>query len=284
MTPLAHTLQTLPPCAVAVLGAPYDAASSFLRGPAQAPRRVRDVLHAGSSNWCSEDGEDLSTRTDWRDVGDLEVGAGEQARAAIEQAIGQLLQRGARVLTLGGDHSITSPILRAYAAAYPELSIVHIDAHPDLYDNFEGDRYSHACPFARIMEEGLAQRLVQVGIRTMNPHQRAQAQRFGVEVIDMREYESHPGRRFDLGTPVYVSLDLDALDPAFAPGVSHHEPGGFSVRDVLNILWNIGDPIVGADIVEYNPVRDHADQTAMVAAKFYKELVALLLRDAATGK
>ncbi len=282
MTSFAQTVQTLPPIVVAVLGVPYDAASSFLRGPALAPQRIRAVLRAGSSNWCSEDGTDLGARSEWRDVGDLELGTGEQARATIEQSVGQLLQRGARVLTLGGDHSITYPTLRAYAATYPQLSILHIDAHPDLYEDFEGDRYSHACPFARIMEEGLVKRLVQVGIRTMTPHQRAQAQRFGVQVIEMRSY--HPALALTFSGPVYISLDLDALDPAFAPGVSHHEPGGFSVRDVLNILWNTSAPIVGADIVEYNPTRDHADQTAMVAAKFYKELVARLLRDAATGK
>jgi arginase family enzyme len=180
-------------------------------------RRIRAVIHAGSSNWCTEDGTDLSGRTDWRDLGDLEPLAGDGVRAAIEQAVSALLQRGARVLTLGGDHSITYPIMRAYAAAHPGLSMLHMDAHPDLYDDFAGDRYSHACPFARIMEEGLVTRLVQVGIRTMNPHQRAQAERFGVEVISMRDYR--PGMTFDLGGPVYVSLDLDALDPAFAPGV-----------------------------------------------------------------
>jgi arginase len=129
------------------------------------------------------------------------------------------------------------------------------------------------------MEEGLAQRLIQVGIRGMNPHQREQVRRFGVEVIAMRDYQ--PGLSLQLDGPVYISLDLDALDPAFAPGVSHHEPGGFSVREVLNILWSVRVPVVGVDLVEYNPVRDHADQTAMVAAKFYKELVALLLRSSA---
>ncbi len=276
MTSSAFSLEAQTPCAVAVLGVPVDENSSFLRGPALAPRRIRDVLHAGSSNWCTEDEEDLCARTDWRDVGDLEPGSGEQSRAAIEQAIARLLAQGSQVLTLGGDHSITYPILRAYAATYPDLTILHIDAHPDLYDTFEGQRFTHASPFARIMEAGLAKRLVQVGIRAMNPHQREQARRFGVEVIAMRDY--HPGLALDLQGPVYVSLDLDALDPAFAPGVSHHEPGGFSVRDVYTLLMSVGMPIVGADIVEYNPVRDHADQTAMVAAKFYKELLALLLR------
>lgn len=268
--------EALQPGSVAVIGAPLDENSSFLRGPALAPRRIRDVLHAGSSNWCTEDGVDLSARTDWRDLGDLALSGGEGALPAIEQAVARLLQRGCRVLTLGGDHSITYALVRAYAAAYPGLTILHIDAHPDLYDDFEGRRFSHASPFARIMEEGAVKRLVQVGIRAMNPHQQAQAQRFGVEVIAMRDY--HPGLALDLDGPLYISLDLDALDPAFAPGVSHHEPGGFSVRELLALLGRVKAPLVGADIVEYNPVRDHADMTAMVAAKFYKELVGRLLR------
>ncbi len=92
----------------------------------------------------------------------------------------------------------------------------------------------------------------------------------------MREYQ--PGKPLDQYGPVYVSLDLDALDPAFAPGVSHHEPGGFSVREVLQLLAGIEGTVVGADVVEYNPIRDHADMTAMVAVKFYKELVGYLLR------
>nr|NIV28320.1 agmatinase [Anaerolineae bacterium] len=147
-----------------------------------------------------------------------------------------------------------------------------LDAHPDLYDEIEGNRYSHGCPFARIMEESLVTRLVQVGIRTMNPHQRAQAERFGVEVHEMRDWR--PGTAFDFGGPVYLSLDLDVLDPAFAPGTSHHEPGGLSTREVLELIQNLRAPIVGADIVELNPKRDPLGITAMAAAKLLKEVVA----------
>lgn len=125
------------------------------------------------------------------------------------------------------------------------------------------------------MEQQLATRLVQVGIRTMNPHQRRQAERFGVEVIEMRNW--HPEVALGLAGPVYLSLDLDALDPAFAPGVSHHEPGGFTTRDVVNIIQNLESPIVGADIVEFNPERDPVGVTGMVAAKFLKEIVAQML-------
>src|SRR6185503_18721469 len=101
--------------------------------------------------------------------------------------VGALASSGARVMALGGDHAITYPVLRAQAAAYPGLTIVHFDAHPDLYDEFEGDRLSHASPFARIMEQKLAARLVQVGIRTLNAPQRAQVARFGVELVEMKD-------------------------------------------------------------------------------------------------
>jgi arginase len=188
-----------------------------------------------------------------------------------------LLAGGVRPLALGGDHSITYPVVRAVHRRHPALTILHIDAHPDLYDEFEGNRLSHACPFARIMEERLARRLVQVGIRTMNDHQRRQADRFDVEVIDMAAWEG--GRRPAVGGEVYLSIDLDGIDPAFAPGVSHREPGGLSVRDVITLVHQTGGTLVGADIVEYNPRQDVSGVTAVVAAKLVKEVAGRLLAD-----
>ncbi|MFQ5568491.1 MAG: agmatinase [Rhodothermales bacterium] len=265
----------LRPGTVAVLGLPTDENSSFMRGPALAPPRIRDALHSGSANLCSESGLDLSTDPRWRDLGDLNLGEDADARAQIEGTVGTVLDRGARVLALGGDHAVTYPVIRAYGKRYDALNILHLDAHPDLYDTFEGSRYSHACPFARIMEEGLVARLVQVGIRTMNPHQRAQAERFGVEVIEMRHW--HPDQRVAFEGPVYLSFDMDVLDPAYAPGISHHEPGGFSTREAFRIIQNLEAPLVGADIVEFNPVRDPVGITAMTAAKLLKEIAAKML-------
>ena len=275
MTDCTSNLDRLAPGMVAVIGLPLDENSSFLRGPALAPPRIREALHSGASNLCAETGVDLGASPHWQDVGDLALSSGAEALAQIEQALDQLLARDARVLSLGGDHSVTYPILRAYAIKHPKLTILHLDAHPDLYDEFEGNRHSHACPFARIMEQGLAARLIQVGIRTMNPHQRQQAERFGVQAIEMRDGKPTPV--LDLDGPVYVSLDLDVLDPAFAPGVSHHEPGGLTTREVLGILHNLQATVVGADLVELNPTRDPTGVTATVAAKFYKEIVALML-------
>jgi agmatinase len=260
---------------VAVVGMPLDENSSFMCGPAQAPPRIREALHSGETNLSAESGIDLGSATGWLDVGDLELASGAAAFAEIETAIASLLERDTRVLSLGGDHSITYPIVRAYATRYERLNILQLDAHPDLYDEFEGNHVSHACPFARIMEEDLCARLVQVGIRTMNPHQREQAARFGVEVLEMRDWR--PGDKLEFNGPLYLSLDMDVLDPAFAPGVSHHEPGGLSTREVIRLIQDQQAPIVGADIVEFNPERDVVGITAMATAKLLKEILARML-------
>ena len=126
------------------------------------------------------------------------------------------------------------------------------------------------------MEEKLARRLLQVGIRTMNGHQAEQAKKFGVEVITMSQLERFADLKLE--GPLYISFDVDVLDPAFAPGVSHYEPGGMSVREVLTCIQSLQVAIVGADIVEYNPVRDHHTQTAMVCAKVLKEIAAAMMR------
>jgi agmatinase len=263
---------------VALLGMPWDAHSSFLRGPALAPRQIRAALYSGAMNRCAENGHDLGADPRWRDVGDLAIPAGDDASlATISGAATSVLERGARVLALGGDHSVSFPLLRAYGAAYHGLTVLHLDAHPDLYDELDGDRLSHACPFARALEEGRIARLVQVGIRTLNPHQREQARRFGVEIIEMRDWR--PGLDLRLSGPLYLSLDLDALDPAFAPGVSHHEPGGFTTRDVLGIIQSLPAPLIGADLVEFNPIRDLSGITAALAAKLVKEILAQMLHD-----
>ncbi|MFZ6010004.1 MAG: agmatinase [Bacteroidota bacterium] len=260
---------------VVAIGIPLDENSSYLKGPAAAPARIREAYHSDSANYCAEDGTDLEQYKKWKDLGDLKLSPMPDAFVQIEQAVSDQLDQGNKVLSLGGDHSVTYPAVKAFSKKYSDLNILHIDAHSDLYDHFGNNKFSHACPFARIMEERLARRLVQVGIRTLNPLQRAQADKFGVEIIEMKNWQDT--MRFDFGGPLYISLDLDAIDPAFVPGISHYEPGGFSVRQVLSIIQNLKANLVGADIVELNPARDIQNMTAMVAAKFYKELLIKLL-------
>ncbi|MGB5508869.1 agmatinase family protein [Robiginitalea sp.] len=256
--------------ALGIRGICYDSGSSYLKGPAGAPTLIRKALRSGMMNLYTETLGDLSS---WEtsDLGDFEI----QNYLDIEGLTREHLTRKPKLFTLGGDHSITYPIVKAYAGNHQKLDLLQIDAHPDLYQHYEGDPYSHACPFARIMEEGLAQRLVQVGIRTLNPHQKEQAERFGVEMYTMPG--GLPELPLQFSNPVYVSVDIDALDPAFAPGVSHRESGGLTPREVITLLQSIEGEVVGADLVEYNPLRDLDGMTSEVGAKLMKELLGLLL-------
>jgi arginase len=257
-----------------LVGVPFDANSSYLRGAAGAPAVIRSAFHSSSSNYWSELGVDLGAEGIYEDAGDLQFG--QDAFAEIESSVGELVDRGLRPLSLGGDHSITFPLVRAVSKRVPDLTILHFDAHPDLYDDFENNRHSHASPFARIMEEKLAKRLLQIGIRTLNRHQREQAERFGVEIIEMRNVPAL--EKMKVQGPVYISFDMDVLDPACAPGISHREPGGMSVREAISHLHAIEGQIVGADLVEFNPAQDVSNVTAMVAAKLVKELLGIMIQ------
>jgi len=254
---------------ITIQGINWDEKSSYQQGPAKAPALIREALHAGSMNLCTEAGVSID-HSGVTDAGDFAI----TEYFDIEKITAKHLAKGNKIFTLGGDHSITYPIIKAHAAHYPKLDVLQIDAHSDLYDHYEGDPYSHACPFARILENGLAARLVQVGIRTLNPHQAEQAERFGVEIHQMYDLDLKALPRFE--NPLYLTLDLDGIDPAFAPGVSHHEPGGLTSREVINLIQNLDAKLVGADIVEYNPDRDVNGMTAFLAAKLMKELLGKL--------
>ncbi|NAS13531.1 agmatinase family protein [Poritiphilus flavus] len=255
---------------ITLQGFPFDEKSSYLKGSAQAPPLIRLAYNSPSASYFAENGLEIQPEL-LDDKGDFEI---EEYMDIAEITLDNIT-KDRPLITLGGDHSISYPVISAFNKVYGKLEILHIDAHPDLYDSFEGDPHSHACPFARIMENGLASRLTQIGIRTLNTHQREQAEKYGVYMIEMKDLDSKSLPAFE--APLYLSLDLDALDPAYAPGVSHHEPGGLSTRQVLEILNKIQIPIVGADIVEYNPQRDIHGVTAMIASKFLKEIASKML-------
>ncbi|MEP3209847.1 MAG: agmatinase [Maribacter sp.] len=256
---------------IALQGILFDEKSSYLRGPALAPPLIRKAYHSASVNYFAENGMEILPEV-FDDKGDFEI----KAYFDIQKITSKNLASKSPLITLGGDHSISYPLVKAHYEKYGAFDILHIDAHADLYSIFEGDIYSHACPFARILENKLAKRLVQIGIRTLSKHQAEQADKFGVEIIQMKDFDLNQLPEFT--NPIYLSLDIDALDPAFAPGVSHHEPGGLSTREVLGIIQHIKVPILGADIVEYNPTRDIQDMTAMLSAKLLKEIAAKMLQ------
>jgi arginase family enzyme len=172
---------------------------------------------------------------------------------------------------------VTYSILRAVGKRIPGITLVHFDAHPDLYANYEENPYSHASPFARICEEKLVQRLIQIGIRTLNAHQREQAKKHDVEIFEMKDLPNLA--KLKVAGPIYVSFDMDVLEPGMAPGVSHWEPGGLTTREALHHIQALPAPVVGADVVEFNPVRDRSGLTATVAAKILKELLGKMLAE-----
>ena len=282
----ANSVNSSPRARLALLGIRYDENSSFTKGAADAPPQIRAALRSDAWNLTSENGTDLSGDDVFFDAGDIEPVAGSDMFTLIENSVHTLIADGMAPISLGGDHSITYPIVRAFARKYKDLAVVHFDAHPDIYDNYQGNRNSHASPFARIMEQKLVQRLVQVGIRTFTAHQREQVKKFGVESIEMHQLadmqllDGAPWRnrvRLDFDTPVYISFDVDALDPAFAPGVSHREPGGLSTRQAIDLIQHLKGRVVGADIVEFNPRMDPLHITGTVCAKLLKEIAARML-------
>ena len=357
---------------IGLIGICEDSNSSYMRGPALAPPSLRAALTSDSANSFCEGGEDVAGA--WVDYGDVvPLDTNEATHESIRARVREVLDAGLVPLTLGGDHSVSFPVISEVAKWYeskcksrrrqsptPSFTVLHLDAHTDLYDELDGNRLSHACPFARLMEEnerreeegagkeGLGEEeggggpssspppmfrvgLAQVGVRTITTHHREQFDRFDVQVVQARHTPTAPheleelleniflaeeavdgGGDGDGGTSVvqtpsgedrpphyvYLSLDLDVLDPAFAPGVSHHEPGGLTTRQVLDIIHALpvgsgeeggggegggGVRLVGADVVEYNPLRDVNSTTAMVGAKCMKELMGRMIRDRGTG-
>lgn len=286
---------------VGLVGLPMDLNTSFSQGPADAPAAIRTALASDHWNAYTERGLDVSGVV--RDCGDafahnLDYDGGpahdpvarQQAMVAgIADKCDSLSKERLAPIFLGGDHSVTCAAITALrgdvGAGDRPMDILLFDAHPDLYDDLDGNRYSHASPFARLMEsrqELRLGRLVQVGIRTANAHQRQQARRFGVDTIpamDLQHVLRQGARnRLVFRNPVYISIDIDVLDPACAPGVSHIEPGGITTRQLIDLLHSI-EPlagVVGGDVVELNPATDVRDVTAITAAKVVKELAGIV--------
>jgi len=263
----------------AIIGVPYDEKSCYLRGAAKGPQAIRDASTGKAINPWTELGVNLEEETTLVDLGDVDVsGNTSEVFARIEKSMYEILKNEAVPIILGGDHSLSYPVAKGFSRKLEFLDILHFDAHPDLYEEFYGDRFSHACPFARIAEEGLVQSLIQVGIRASTGQQRAKASKHGVQTIWMKDLEEVPSLEFS--NPLYISFDMDALDPAFAPGVSHHEPGGLSTRQVISMIHSLKAKIVGLDVVELNPERDKSGITAAAAVKIIKEVMGKIIFEA----
>ncbi len=256
----------------ALFGIPFDEKSCYMKGAAKGPQAIRVASTGEAINAWTESGVNLEEETTIVDLGDVDVsGSFWDVFARTEDRVSEILDRGAVPVALGGDHSLSFPIIKAFARKYRMLDVLHFDAHPDLYEELYGDRYSHACPFARVLEKGYVTHLVQVGVRAVTGQHREMARKYGVRMFEMKDFS--PNIELDFVHPLYISFDMDALDPAFAPGVSHHEPGGLSTRQVIDVIHSLEAQIVGLDVVELNPDRDFCAITADAAVKIIMEVL-----------
>lgn len=258
-----------------LIGLPDDSKSSYRTGPAEAPRAIRRAYDGDGYNAATETGLDLAGVV--VDGGDWSPGPDWAAtRAAFRTKAAELFRAGLRPGFLGGDHAVTGPIAEALGALGEPVWVVHLDAHPDLYPDFQGDEHSHACTGRRILDQPHVASLTQIGIRTAERIQAEAAAGQGDRCRIITAAKAEAGEIYldhiPPDAPVYLTLDLDALDPAFAPGVSHPVPGGLSSRRVIDLIHGLPGRLIGFDVVELNPSRDLNDLTAVLAGRLVHEL------------
>jgi agmatinase len=276
---------------VAVVGVPFDSGVSYRPGARFGPAHIRQSSRLLRPYNPALDVSPFETHQVC-DVGDLTVNPFN-----IAQAIGQIeagareLSRHAKLLVLGGDHTIALPVLRAMHALHGPVAVLHFDAHLDTWDTYFGEPYTHGTPFRRASEEGLLDRehCLHIGIRgpLYDPADLTDTVDLGFATIHCVELETLgvagtiERMRARLGDrPVYVSVDIDVLDPAHAPGTGTPEAGGMSSRELLGVLRGLaGANVVSADIVEVAPAYDHAEITGIAAAHVGFELLSVLALD-----
>ncbi|MGR6836289.1 agmatinase [Syntrophomonas erecta] len=258
-------------CDKVILGLPMDSTTSFRPGTRLAPYRVREV---------SEGIEEYSTYLDrsleeinFYDAGDVLIPFGNvvESLRRMEDIAREFLKNGKRLFSMGGEHLVTLPLVKAYHSFYPDLVVIQMDAHADLREEYLGERLSHATVMRHVVEELGAGNLYQMGIRSATREEMDFAARhtrlFFDQLPEVQDVAKIIGRR-----PVYLTLDIDVLDPAYAPGTGTPEAGGFSSRELLKVLHDFKClNIVGFDLVEISPPYEKGDNTSILGAKVMRE-------------
>ncbi len=282
-------LQDVGQAAVAVIGAPFDSGVSYRPGARFGPGAVRAASKLLRPYHPALDVHPWGAHQ-VADAGDLAINPFDIASAvqAIQAGAAEVLARAGKLVSLGGDHTIALPLLRAVHARRGPCALVHFDAHLDTWDTYFGASYTHGTPFRRAAEEGLLdlEHSMHVGIRgpLYASSDLEEDARLGYAVVSTAEIsragvdEALERIRQRVGDrPIYVSIDIDVLDPAHAPGTGTPEPGGLTTRELQELLRGLrGSEIAGADVVEVSPAYDHAEITALAAAQVAYELLALL--------
>lgn len=273
---------------VALVGVPFDGGTTYRPGPRFGPRHVR-TQSAIIRPWNPVLHVNPFRQHRIADFGDLSVNplSIEDTFTRIERGITALLDAGARCVSVGGDHSISLPILRAVAKKHRPVSLIQFDAHGDLWDEYFGSKYSHGTPFRRAFEEGLLQDggVLQVGLRgqVYGEDDFDFARRHKVRMVTAEEFHKkglasvRNHLRAFRNKCVYVTLDIDVVDPAFAPGTGTPQVGGFTTVQILELVRSLrGLNIVGCDLVEVSPPYDTGELTSLLAANLLFELLCVL--------
>ncbi|MFZ9037741.1 MAG: agmatinase [Gammaproteobacteria bacterium] len=283
-------LRDVPYCDVAILGIPFDSGTSYRPGARFGPQAIRQASrHLRTNFHPAYDTEPFKT-LQVADAGDVACNPYniEEAIAQIEAAADELYQKAPVIVSLGGDHTIAVPLLRSVNKVAGQVALVHFDAHLDTWDTYFGAPYTHGTPFRRAAEESLFNEAasMHVGIRgpLYSPDDLARDEELGFKTVHCDELQTHGVEhvvkriRDRIGdNPLYLSIDIDVLDPAHAPGTGTPEIAGLSSRELVNIIRGLqGANLVAADIVEVAPAYDHAEITSLAAATLAFEMVNLV--------
>jgi agmatinase/guanidinopropionase len=283
---------------VAIVGIPFDSGATYRSGTRFGPRKIREssLLIWGFNQVLNAFPTEELNIVDYGDVSVVPVDI-TATMDNITQEVKSIINQEIAVVALGGDHSISLPLIRAHASKYGELAVIHFDSHPDTWDEeYEDQPYSHGTPYRRAIEEKLidTEAYIQIGIRgpTSGKSDLSEAREMGAKVLTIDKV-------FEMGIPsvvdemhllvgdrpVYVSLDIDSVDPAFAPGTGTPEVGGLSSYQILQLVRGLqGLNIVGFDLVEVSPPYDHSDITSILAANLAFEFISLLSLRKRSGK
>ncbi|MCU1527845.1 MAG: agmatinase [Frondihabitans sp.] len=274
---------------IAVVGVPFDAGVSYRPGARFGPAHIREASRLLRPYNAVQDVEPFA-RQQVVDAGDIVANPFDigEAVSQIEAGARLLTESGTRLITLGGDHTIALPLLRNVARTHGPVAVIHFDAHLDTWDTYFGAPVTHGTPFRRASEEGLIDRTASWHIGTRGPlygrEDLRDDKRLGFAIIGSHEFETESLPSIIdriharvAGKPVYISVDIDVLDPSHAPGTGTPEAGGLTSRELLAVLRSFAPTdLVGADVVEVSPAYDHAQITAVAASHVAYELISAM--------
>ncbi|MBM4326216.1 MAG: agmatinase [Deltaproteobacteria bacterium] len=267
---------TIMPGSPALVGLPLDKTATYRPGTGQAPAAIRAASDSIESYSPLLDLDLLDHP--FADIGDLDFSndSVENSLGRIEDQAKRIMSSGCPMLSMGGEHTITLALVRAALETYPDLVLIHADAHSDLRDRYEGSAINHATVMRRVVELVGRERLIQLGIRAGTKEEFGwMRDRF--TLLSWRPAAEQELLRRTERRPVYLSLDLDVLDPACFPGTGNPEPGGWSYNDLERLLWAATSMnLVAADVVELSPRYDPSGVSAITAARVVRELLLIL--------